>query len=142
MTDFIKSMSAEAIVAIAAGAFVSLAMVVFLILKYFRRFKSDHFAKKWKSLQQKLPNKDSWRDAVIEADDLLGEALKKKKIKGKTTGERMVNAQKSFSDNDAVWFGHKLRKKLDNNPSYKPKKQEVKKALLALRGGLKDIGAM
>jgi hypothetical protein len=142
MIDPIKNLSAEAIVAIAATAFVSLAVAVFLTLKFSRRFKSDHFVKKWKRLQQKLPNKDSWREAVIEADDLLGEALKKKKIKGKTIGERMVNAQKSFSDNDAVWFGHKLRKKLDNNPSYKPKKQEVKKALLGLRGGLKDIGAM
>jgi hypothetical protein len=73
---------------------------------------------------------------------LLDDALRKKKIKGKTMGERLVNAQKIFSDNDGVWYGHKLRKKIDNIPEYTPKKQEVKKALLGLRVGLKDIGAM
>ena len=138
----VKGISPEAILIAVIAGLIILVLITIVVFKFARRLKADHFIKRWKSLQRKLPNRQNWREAVIEADKLLDDALKKKKIKGKTMGEKLVNAQKIFSDNDAVWYGHKLRKKIDKNPSYIPKKQEVKKALLGLRLGLKDIGAM
>jgi hypothetical protein len=139
----IEGISPEAIGLIALGIVAGLVVLVFVIVKYRKHFKgSGYFKDKWQLMQKKLPNRESWREAIIEADDLLGEALKKKGVKGKTIGERLVNAQKHIEDKDAVWYGHKLRKKLDQNPGYKPKKQDVKKALLALRAALRDLGAM
>jgi hypothetical protein len=134
--------SPERFLAFGVAGLVLLILLIMVIFKFSRRIKGDHFTRKWKTLQQRLPDKQQWRQAIIDADDLLGDALKKNKVKGKTMGERLVNAQKIFSDNDAVWYGHKLRKKIDVNPDYAPKKQEVKKALLGLRVGLKDTGAM
>lgn len=122
---------------------VVLAIIGFFTYKYApRRVKKNKFTNKWRDLQKRLPDRSQWPQAIIEADTLLDEALKKKRFKGKTMGERLVAAQKSFSDNDAVWFGHKLRTKIDANPDINLRKHDVQKALVGLRTGLKDIGAL
>jgi hypothetical protein len=135
-------MSLEAYVAIGFSAFLLL-IVGFAIFKIApRRVRKHKFTDKWRTLQKLLPDRTQWAQAIIEADDLLDEALKKKRFKGKTMGERLVAAQKSFSDNDAVWFGHKLRTKIDATPDINIRKLDVQKALVGLRTGLKDIGAL
>jgi hypothetical protein len=117
-------------------------IVLILVWRMPRRLRRDKFVARWRRLQQRCPDKSQWAQAITEADDLLDEALKKKKYKGKSMGERLVAAQKDFTNNDAVWFGHKLRKKLDDSPEYPLKKHEVQKALFGLRQGLRDIGAL
>ena len=57
-------------------------------------------------------------------------------------GERLVDAQKVFTDNDGVWYAHKLRKKVEAEPDFKLKKTDVKDALIGIRQGLKDLGAL
>lgn len=120
-------------------AFIILGLIYY---KLSRRVKPKKFRAKWQKLQKKLPNQDKWQEALMEADRLLDEAMKKNKVKGATMGERLVNAQKQFSDKDGVWFGHKLCKKHQEHPNLKLKKNDVKRALLALRQGLKDLGAI
>ncbi len=80
--------------------------------------------------------------AIINADKLLDEALKKSHYKGKTMGERLVSAQHQLGDNDAVWNAHKLRNRLVHEDMSKLKEREVKHALVGFRGGLKDLGAL
>lgn len=80
--------------------------------------------------------------AVIDADKLLDDALKKRHFRGKTMGERLVSAQRSLSDNDAVWYAHKLRNRLVHEPDIKLKKKEAQTALTGFRQGLKDLGAL
>lgn len=135
-------MSFEAYVAIAAGVVVGLIVAVIAVLKAPRRVKPAKFEKRWKQLQDKCSDKTQWPLVIVEADNLLGEALKKKQFKGSGMGERMVDAQRKFTDNDAVWFGHKLRTRLDTNPEMNLSKEDVQKALMGLRQGLKDIGAL
>lgn len=135
-------MSFEAYVGLGAGALVAIIILGIIIRKLSKRFRRKHFLMRWKRLQQRFPDKTQWAQAIIEADDLLNDALKKKRFKGKNMGERLVEAQKNFTNNDAVWFGHKLRTKIEMNPSLALSKSTVKKALLGLRQGLKDIGAL
>jgi len=80
--------------------------------------------------------------AVIDADKLFDEALKKRNYKGKTMGERLVSAQRDMSDNDAVWYAHKLRNRLVHEPTTRLRKNEAKNALAGFRQGLKDLGAL
>ena len=80
--------------------------------------------------------------AVIDADKLLDEALKKRSYKGKTVGERLVSAQRDLSDNDSVWYAHKLRNRLVHEPTVRLRKTEAKNALAGFRQGLKDLGAL
>ena len=89
-----------------------------------------------------LSDKAAWPQAVTTADDLLEEALKKKRVHGKGIGERLVKVQRSLSNNDGVWFGHKLRRKLDHEPETKLKEADVKQALVGIRQALKDLGAL
>lgn len=107
-----------------------------------RKLDQEFFQKGWHELQKLCGDKTTWKEAVIEADSLLAAALKKKRIGGKATGERLVKVQRILTDNDGVWFGHKLRNKIDAEPKMRLKEKEVKQALLGIRQALKDLGAL
>ena len=117
------------------------ALVLALLLTYIINAKIKvNYDKRWKELQKLLGNKSSWNQAVIEADKLLDQLLKKKHYKGKTMGERLVAAQHELTANDMVWFSHKLTNKIKND-GLKPNKNEIKKCLLGFWQALKDLGA-
>lgn len=110
--------------------------------KISRGLNRDYFEKRWLELLARVKTEDGMILAVIDADKLLDEALKKRHFKGKTMGERLVSAQRSISDNDAVWYAHKLRNRLVHEPGVKLKKKEAQTALSGFRLGLKDLGAL
>jgi hypothetical protein len=127
--------------AVFAGLLVLAARVI-LLRRRPPALNQEHFHEKWQSLQQMLRDKSMWPEAVTNADELLGEALKKKRLRGGNMGERLVKAQRMLTDNDGVWFGHKLRQRLEHEAEFKPKETEVKQALLGIRQALKDLGAL
>jgi hypothetical protein len=126
-----------------------LAVVVILVLVFGATFikrrpkhlNREYFKKRWLELQKFCASKDTWPLAVINADKLLDEALKKSHYKGKTMGERLVSAQHQLGNNDAVWNAHKLRNRLVHEDTTKLKEREVKQALVGFRNALKDLGA-
>jgi hypothetical protein len=118
------------------------AAFIILIVRLPRRPKQSKFVSRWRELQKLCKNKDTWPLAIINADSLLDEAMKRLKISGKTMGERMVSAQKMFTDNDAVWHAHKLRNRLAHDEPVKLTEQDVKDALIGFGQALKDLGAL
>ena len=136
------SITPEALLTIIGATLLAGILIGFIMYKLSRRLRPKKFRARWRKMQQKLPNQENWSEALKEADKLLDDALKKNKIKGSTMGERLVNAQKMFKDKDEVWFGHKLCKKQQEDNALKLKKNDVKRALLALRQALKDLGAI
>ncbi len=102
----------------------------------------EYFMTKWKEAQSLCRDKETWPLAIINADNLLDEALKKSGYKGKTMGSRMVAAQRDFSDNDGVWYGHKLRNRLVHESNVKLTEADVKDALVGIRQALRDLGAL
>lgn len=130
-------------VVIAMVPLIILAAIVMIVLRRKpKALKVEYFQEKWVELQKKCGSKDTWPAAVVAADKLLDEALKKRKIGGKNMGERMVKAQRIFTDNDMVWFGHKLRNRIEADQAAKLKEAEVKDALIGIRQALKDLGAL
>ncbi|HJQ08483.1 MAG TPA: hypothetical protein VJ836_03300 [Candidatus Saccharimonadales bacterium] len=131
---------------------IALAVVVAILagaagwfLWWWRRpvqLKVDYFQEQWKELQKRLRDKTNWPEAIIKADQLLDQALRKKRISGRNMGERLVKAQRLFTDNDGVWFGHKLRGQVEHDPAFKLKESDVKQALVGIRQALKDVGAL
>jgi hypothetical protein len=100
---------------------------------------------RWKQLQDLCASRKTWPQAIIEADNLLCDVLKRSHYKGKTTGERLVAAQHALSSNDTVWVGHKLRKQMeeqDNLDVRKLKKKDMVVALSGFRQALRDLGAL
>jgi hypothetical protein len=135
--------SAEIIAIIGAGVLVLVVIFIGGLLTR-RRKKLDvsKFRREWREIQNLCSDKSTWPLAIINGDKLLDEALKKRRYKGKTMGERLVSAQRDLSDNDGVWFGHKLRNKLVHEEAGSLKKQSVLQALKGFRQALKDLGAL
>lgn len=125
------------VVAVVAG----LSIAAYLMARP-KRLDTEYFNERWQDAQKLCNNKDTWPLAIINADKLVDEALRRRHFKGKTMGERLVAAQKTFSDNDGVWHGHKLRNKLVHEDIANLKEADVKKALVGFRQALKDMGAI
>jgi hypothetical protein len=102
----------------------------------------EYFQRQWAELLARVKSPEGMVLAIVDADKLLDQALKKHHFKGKTMGERLVSAQRTISDNDAVWYAHKLRNRLVHEPNVRLKKKEAQIALSGFRQGLKDLGAM
>jgi hypothetical protein len=134
----------EMILSIAA-VFIILVLVIgsgILLKRRPRHLNKEYYQNRWQTLQSLLKDKSTWPLAIIYADKLLDDALKRSHYKGKTMGERLVAAQRDITDNDGVWFGHKLRNRLVHESNVKLSKKTVKEALLGIRSALKDLGAI
>ena len=109
-----------------------------------KKLKAAKFTKKWQEVQKLCASRKTWPQAIIEADQLVDEALKKARYKGKTPGERLVSAQHALSANDLVWTGHKLRQRIEQADIdvRKLKKQDVLHAMTGFREALRDLGAL
>ena len=117
-------------------------------MRLFRRkpksLNVEHFTERWMALQHYCSSRKSWPQAIIEADNLVNDALKRARYKGKTMGERLVAAQKTLTSNETVWLGHKLRSRLEQ-PEVdvrKLKKKDMVTALSGFRQALRDLGAL
>ncbi len=131
---------------LAAAAVVLLLILIFaasfIIRHRPRKLNQAYYAERWQTLQTLLKDKSTWPLAIIDADKLLDDALKRSKYRGKTMGERLVAAQRDIKNNDDVWFGHKLRNRLVHEDKVKLKERDVKDALFGIRAALKDLGAL
>jgi hypothetical protein len=125
---------------IVAGA--ALVALLVVLRRRPKKLKVDRIQTKWQELQKMCATKETWPEAIHEADKLLDQVLKKRRLTGKSMGERLTKAQRLLTDNEGVWFGHKLRKKLETDPETKLREKEVKQALLGIRQALKDLGAL
>lgn len=105
--------------------------------------KPGTFYDRWQQDVQRLCAKSgTWPLAIANADKMLDEALKKRRFRGKTMGERLVAAQRRLTDNDGVWFGHKLSNKITQEDVPEVKKEDVMSALRGFRQALKDLGVI
>lgn len=129
----------EILLAVLVILLISTAMYV--KFKY-KKVNVKKYQKKWNNLQRMCSDKKLWYQAIIEADTLLDEALKKRHFHGKTTGERLVSAQNIFSENSDVWFAHKFKNKISENHITKITKKDTVKALKGIRNALRDLDAL
>lgn len=126
-------------------ALLGVVLLVFIALvnrKVPKRLNQKYFVKEWRYLQAMCSSKDTWPLAIINADKLLDNALKKRRFHGKSMGERLVSAQRKLSNNDAVWFAHKLRNRLVHEQDVTLREKDVREALVGIRQALKDLGAL
>ena len=92
--------------------------------------------------QLKRDEFSSYHISVINADKLLDKALMERGFGGKTMGERMKNALKTFSDCNGVWAAHKLRNKIAHEQDVSVTYDQARSALSSFRKALKDLGAI
>jgi hypothetical protein len=136
-------MSIDTVVTIVIGLMLGISVALILFRKIPKKLRPKYFVKEWRQLQSLCRDKNTWPDALLAADKLLDKALKKRRFKGKTMGERLVSAQRAFTDNDDIWFAHNLTKKIrDRKKTVQLKESDVKEALISFREALKDLGAL
>jgi tryptophan 2,3-dioxygenase len=107
-----------------------------------KRLNVKRFTENWKALQKHCATRKTWPLALTEADVLLDKALKQRRFKGKTTGERLVAAQHELGSNSAVWFSHKYCQRMEDIDVRTMKKKQVAEALAGFRQALRDLGAL
>jgi hypothetical protein len=130
---------------IVLGIVIGMVLLIVGIAVYRRlpkKLKTEKYAVKWKEVQSYCRDKAQWPVALEEADKLLDAALKRRKYKGGSMGERMVSAQRIMTNNDGMWFAHNLYKKVAADPKLRLKEADVKAALIGFRQALKDLGAI
>lgn len=126
----------------AAGVVVVAAIMTVVLRRRPRKLNPTRAMERWVALQKNCANKSNWPLAVIEADKLLDDTLKRLRYKGKSNGERLVAAQHKLTNNESVWFGHKLTNKIRDNDLKKIGKLDTLEALSGFRQALKDLGAL
>ena len=124
------------------GLLLVIGIASWLAKKRFGRPDVKKFTERWNEAQKLCASKNTWPLAIINADKLLDDALKRSHYKGKTMGERLVAAQRDLSDNDSVWFAHKLRNKIVHEEYGDLRKRDVQKVLMGFRQALRDLGAL
>lgn len=129
-------------VMVAGGSFLALFSGFIAWLRMPKKLKAQYFMVQWREVQSFCKDKELWYKAIVDADKLLDRALKKRKFKGRSMGERLVSAQRSFSDNDGVWYAHNMAKKIVGDTGLKLKESDVKDTLVCFRRALRDIGAL
>jgi hypothetical protein len=135
-------MTIETIVAIILSGALLLFLIGLTAKKAPRGLNKEYYQKHWVELLSNVKTPEGMALAIIDADKLVDIALKKRNFKGKTMGERLVSAQRQFSDNDGLWQSHKLRNRLVHEPGVRLKDYEAKKALASFRQALRDLGAL
>lgn len=128
------------LVIIAIG--IGLMVIIALTRKGPPGLNQEQYRSKWLTIESSVAgDAGSQHMAILNADKLLDSALKARGFKGETMGDRMKNARTSFKNNNAVWAAHKLRNQIAHEEvAIKP--QTVKRALLAFKNALKDLGAL
>jgi hypothetical protein len=132
--------------------FIAAAIVIFiftvvilavLVKKLPKRLNKKRYKKSWDEIVGYCKDKEQWQKAIESADDLVYKALKDRRFKGSTRGEKMVSAQDEFSENDRLWGAHNIYKKLqDEDQEVDLDSELVKECLSSYGSALKDLGAL
>lgn len=104
----------------------------------------DRYRTSWLQIERQLVRgeESSYHLAILNADKLLDQALRQRGVKGATMGERMKSANNGWSNANAVWSAHKLRNRIAHEPNVKVEYNDTRRAMMAYRQALKDVGAI
>lgn len=104
----------------------------------------EQYRLKYLEIENKIKAEEpmTYQMSILEADKLLDQALKEKGFSGDTMGERLKNANSSFTKRNCVWAAHKLRNSIAHESDVKISYREARGALACYRRALKDLRAI
>ncbi len=92
----------------------------------------DVHNKRWAKIQGLIRsyNSNDWKQAIIEADIILDEMLKKMGYKGDSIGDRLKTVEPSdFTTLDSAWEAHKYRNRIAHGSDYNISKDEAEEVI-------------
>ena len=129
-------------------AIIFIGILVFIAISitgsHVYEFDKEEYQSDFLTIENSLrkDNELSFNAAIIEADKLLDKALMEMGLPGKTMGERMKSAANKFTQNNSVWYAHKMRNQIAHERNFKVDYNKAAHALKAYRQALKDLGAI
>ncbi len=116
-----------------------LLVILFLVARISKpRLDKNYFYKNWQIIEVETHP----MAALISADKLLDEALKRAGVKGATMGERLKKCRGLIKDLNGVWSAHKLRNQVVHETDKQLSNNDVSRALVQFKKALKDLGAL
>ena len=110
----------------------------------FRPYGTKKMARQWAKIAARSETglESEYKLAVIEADSLLDEVLKKIGYEGETLGERLKKVPPDILPGiEQVWDAHKTRNNIVHDPDYRLSFDGAKKAITIYEKALTDLGA-
>ena len=102
-------------------------------------------SKEWKAVLKKLEAGDesNLKLAVIEADRILDNILKKINYPGDNMGERLKHVTPAQIANiEAVWQAHKIRNNIVHDPDFRLTRADAENAVKIFQRALEDLMAL
>jgi hypothetical protein len=111
----------------------------------FKTFEAVGFVKKWEKIRERLEK--GWEPeaklALIEADQLLDDLLKRMGYAGEGIGERLKQIDSGVLPNvDQIWEAHKIRNNLVHDPDYKLSLGRARRAIAIYEQAFKHFEAI
>lgn len=89
------------------------------------------------------PKEMEWRFAIVEADKLVDEVLKRAGYPGGTLGERLMNLQPGQLETlDGLWYAHKVRNRVAHDMNYFLRYTEAKQVIGFFAATLRELRAI
>lgn len=101
--------------------------------------------KNWQAVLDKLesPEKDSYKMAIIEADKIFDDIIKRIGYQGDDMGERLKQINSAQIANiDEIWQAHKLRNRLVHEPGFQINQSQAKRSIEIYQRAMEDLGAL
>jgi len=121
---------------------LAILLAFFVMIKSSRRGLTDaqqkYIKKHWNQIVEESGNNPNL--SIIEADKLLGYAMKSRRVEG-SVGQQLKKAPALFSDVNIVWSAHKLRNQIAHEIGMKISYDKAKANLNIFKKALKDLGA-
>lgn len=129
------------------GLYIAIFLILVLLLavyvlysasrKKFSQRDLNFFGTTWK----KISANEDGRHAVLDADKLLYEVLRRKGYAG-SVGDQLKKAEKLFTNINDVWFAHKMRNRIAHELNVQLSRGDAQHALRCFERALKDLGAL
>ncbi len=114
-------------------------LVFYMVSQKIQLRKRSRFVVRWHELQKLCVNPSNWNRVIVESDKLVADVLKQEHFKGKNVGEKIVSAQRVLTDNDAIWFCHKLANQINDKIISVDDKKLLIKVINGYRQALVDL---
>jgi hypothetical protein len=101
--------------------------------------------KKWDSIIKKIEGEDegNYKLAIIEADTMLDDVLKKIGFTGEDMGERLKQVTpQQISNIEEVWEAHKMRNKIAHQMEFRVSQSEAERAIEIYQRALEDLSGI
>jgi hypothetical protein len=110
-------------------------------------FRKHHAAgsriqKQWGKLRERLeqPTEAEWKIAVIEADMLIDDVLRRMEYPGQSMGERLKGiTREQIHSLDNIWEAHKVRNRIVHDPDIRILHRDAREAIANFEVFLREV---